>query len=290
IEFPMTMNISLPSELSIQEKSMIDGWAKVRIKYSKRRNTVDVYLTAKGLPYRKTFTKDFDDSTEFNFEYKTLPDAHWQFWLMGTLFGRYHEIAYYDSTSLKFLGTKWDFVPFGSRPFPAAGTFITAPVNAIRMICSPIFEGRPNGDLEYHYQLQYDHIADAMGSPGTVNAVLPFDLCEPDKLENYWSNTRLSDDMFMTWDYYLQSIWNGEGLGTVFTAEPAVKPGELGFRDNNMVGWGQIYPELVPQGMGMDFLTAANAFGGGSMIPIHGSTYQLKPWPDSTRHKCGGAH
>ncbi len=288
LDFDMTNDISLPGELNIQTPAMLAGGAHVNIKYSKKANTVKVHLHAIGLPYRATFTKDFDDSTEFNQEYVTLTNAHWQFWLMGTLFGRYHETAYYDSTSLKFLGTRFDFVPIGIRPFPAAGTFITAPVNAIRMICSPIFEGQPDGRLDFEYTLQYDHIADAMGTPGTVNAVLPFDLCEPDHLTNYWTNTELTPDMFMTWDYYLESMHNGEGLGTVFTAEPDVKPVFLGVRDNDMVGWGQIWPQQVPKGFGMDFLTAANAIGGGSIRPIHGSTYQLAPWPLSTRHLCGG--
>lgn len=290
IAFPMTLDVSLPGELSIETPAMVNGEFDVRIKYSKKHNYVKVHLHGKGLPYRQTFHKDFDDSTEFNQEFVTLENAHWQFWLMGTLFGRYHETAYFDSTTLKFIGTRFDFAPLGSRPQPAPGTFITAPVNAIRMICSPIFEGKPDGDLDFDYELKYDHMEDAMGSPGTVNMVLPFDLCEPDHLTNYWTNTRLTDDMFMTWDYYLQSIWNGEGIGTVFTAEPAEKPGFLGFRDNNMVGPGQIWPEIIPHGMGMDFMTAANGFGGGSIIPIHGHTYQLAPWPTSApgqRHLCG---
>lgn len=289
ISFPMTEDISLPGELNIEEPSMIAGGAVVTIKYSKRANTVKIRLRAKGLPYRHTYDKVRDDSTEFNKQLVHLDNAHWQFWLFGTTFGRYHELGYYDSSSLKLLGTQWDFAPYTSKPFPTAGTYITAPVNGIRMVCSPIFEGKPNGDLDYEYTLQYDHIADAMGTPGVVNLVMPFDLCEPDKLDNYWSQAELPPSMFMTWDYYLQSIWNGEGIGSVFTAEPAEKPDFLAYRDNDMVGWGQIWPQQIPRGFGMDFLTAANGFGGGSLRPIHGSTYQLAPWPDSTRHNCGGA-
>ena len=288
ISYDMTNDISLPGELNIEEPSMLKGGAHVDIKYSKKANTVKVHLTAKGLPYRHTFTKNFNDSTQFNPQLTQLADAHWQFWLFGTTFGRYHELVYYDATTLAILGTQWDFAPYTSTPFPAAGTYISAPVNGIRMICSPEFEGKPNGDLDFEFTLQYDHIADAVGSPGVVNLVMPFSLCEPDGLSNYWSSVRLPDSMFMTWDYYLQSVWNGEGIGSVFTAEPPVKPPPLTFRDNDMVGWGQIWPQIIPKGTGMDFLTAANGTGGGSLRPIHGSTYQLAPWPPSTRHNCGG--
>ena len=285
---PLTLDFSLPGELNIQEPSMLTGEFSAHVKYSKKHNTVDITVHFKGLPYRGTFTKDFDDSTAFNEQLVTVTNAHWQFWMMGTVFGRYHETLYYDATSLKFLGTKWDFVPFGSKPFPADGTFITAPANAIRMVCSPFFEPNPDGSGDFHYQLQYDHIADLKGSPGVINTVQPFDLCEPDQLENYWTNTRLSDDMYMTWDYFLQSIWNGEGIGMVMTAEPYPKPDFLAYRDTTFVGPGNMYPQSVPWGFGMDFLTAANGPGGGSVIPIHGHTYQLSAWPPSTRHLCGG--
>lgn len=135
---PLTLNFCLPGEFCIQEQSQIDGSAVVRIVYDRSANTVDVYADFEGPPYRPTYEKDFDDSTEFNPQFMKVENAHWQLWLMGTVFGRYHETVYYDATTLKFLGTRFDFEPHGDRPFPEEGTYFTAPVPGIRMVCSPL--------------------------------------------------------------------------------------------------------------------------------------------------------
>lgn len=278
---PLTLNFCLPGELCIQEQSQIDGSATVRIVYSRARNTVDVYADFVGLPYRPTYEKDFDDSTDFNPQFMRVEDARWQMWLMGTVFGRYHETLYYDATTLQFLGTRFDFAPHGPRPFPAEGTYFTAPAPAIRMICSPIFEGNPDGTGHLHFTLQFDRMEDAAGSPGVVNTIHPFDICEPDALTNYWTQTRLPDDMFMSFDYFLESIWNGEGIGIAMSAEPYPKPPELAYRDNTFITWGNMYPSVVPQGFGLDFRNF------GTITPISGVTEQLDPWPPSRRHLCG---
>jgi hypothetical protein len=287
IDIPFTLDLSLPGELNIQTPSMVNGSARLHIKYSRSKNTVDFDATFHGLPFRQTFTKDFDDSTAFNPQFVTVKDAHWQMWLMGTLFGRQHEDLYYDLTTpgkLPFLGTVYDFQPIGPKPFPAPGTYTTVKGNALQMVCSPEFEGKPNGEGHLHFTLQYDRIADAAGTPGTINLILPLDACKPDALSNYWTQAELPPSKFMTWDTYLESIWSGEGIGFVTTAEPFPRPPELAFRDNDFVGWGNVYPGTVPSGFGMDFRTF------GTIIPIHGSTYQLAPWPaTSRRNLCGGS-
>jgi hypothetical protein len=286
LDIPFTLDLSLPGELNIQTPSMVNGHARLHVKYSKRKNTVDFDAEFHGLPFRGTFTKDFDDTTPFNQQFVTVKDAHWQMWLMGTLFSRQHEDLYYDLTTpgkLPFLGTVYDFQPIGTKPFPAPGTYTTVQGNALQMVCSPEFEGNPNGEGHLHFTLQYDHIADAMGTPGTINMILPFDACHPDALSNYWTQAMLPDSKFMTWDTYLESIWGGEGIGFVTTAEPFPKPEALGVRDNDFVGWGNVYPGIVPEGFGMDFRTF------GTIIPIHGHTYQLAPWPPTSRRNlCGG--
>jgi hypothetical protein len=286
LDIPFTLNLSLPGELNIQTPEMIAGHAGLHIKYSKSKNTVEFDAEFHGLPFRPTITKDFDDSTAFNEQLVTVTDAHWQMWLMGTLFSRQHETLYYGLTTpgkLPFLGTIYDFQPIGTKPFPAPGTFATVQANALQMVCSPEFEGKPNGEGHVRFTLKYDHIEDAMGTPGVINLILPLDACKPDALANYWTNSMLPDSKFMTWDTYLESIWSGEGIGFVTTAEPSPKPEFLAFRDNDFVGWGNVFPGVVPQGFGMDFLTF------GTIIPIHGSTYQLAPWPSTSRRNlCGG--
>lgn len=281
IVIPLTLNFCLPGELCIQEQSQIDGSAVVRMVYSRAANTVDVYADFEGLPYRPTYEKDFDDSTEFNPQFMRVEDARWQLWLMGTVFGRYHETLYYDATTLKFLGTRFDFEPIGDRPWPAEGTYFTAPAPAIRMVCSPIFEGNPDGTGHLHFQLAFDRIEDAAGTPGVVNTIHPFDICEPDALSNYWTQHRLPDDMYMSFDYFLESIHNGEGIGIAMSAEPYPKPPELAYRDNTFITWGNMYPSVVPQGYGLDFRNF------GTITPISGVTEQLDPWPPSRRHLCG---
>ena len=278
---PLTLNFCLPGEFCIQDQSQIDGSATVRIVYSRARNTVDVYADFVGLPYRPTYEKRFDDSTDFNPQFMRVEDARWQMWLMGTVFGRYHETLYYDATTLQFLGTRFDFAPHGDRPFPAEGTYFTAPAPAIRMVCSPIFEGNPDGTGHLHFTLRFDRIEDAAGSQGVVNTIHPFDICEPDALTNYWTQTRLPDDMFMSFDYFLESIWNGEGIGIAMSAEPYPKPPELAYRDNTFITWGNMYPSVVPQGYGLDFRNF------GTITPISGVSEQLDPWPPSRRHLCG---
>ncbi len=286
LDIPFTLDLSLPAELNIQTPAMVNGSARLRVTYSKKKNTVDFDAEFHGLPFRQTFTKNFDDSTPFNPQLVTVTDAHWQMWLMGTLFGRQHEDLYYDVTTpgkLPFLGTIYDFEPIGTKPFPAPGTYTTVQGNALQMICSPEFEGNPGGQGHLHFTLAYDHIADAAGTPGTVNLILPFDACRPDALSNYWTQARLPDSKFMTWDTYLESIWSGEGIGFVTTAEPFPRPPQLAFRDNDFVGWGNVFPGIVPEGFGIDFRTF------GTIIPIHGSTYQLAPWPPTSRRNlCGG--
>ncbi len=280
IEFPLTAGLCIQNEFCLEG---LQGEPEARIRYSRSHNSVDVYVDfARGeLPYRPDYTKDFDDSTEFNPQLTHVEDARWQLWMMGTIFGRYRELAYYDIATQRFIGTRYDFAPLGPRPAPAPGTYFTIEAQATRMFCSPEFEGRPDGSARVHFRFDFDRMADAEGTPGTVALIVPFDFCHPDHLSNYWTQTRLPDDMFMSFDTFLDSIDDGDSIGLVATAEPFPRPPALAFRDNTFVGWGNMYPQSIPPGMHMDFNT------GGVLRPVTGFNHQLDPWFPSVLDLCG---
>jgi hypothetical protein len=273
---PLSLDFSLPGEFSIQEPSMVSGSATVYVSYSKSRNVVDVKLEAHGLPYRPTFTKEVDDSTPFNRQPRTVQSARWRLWMMGTFFGRQHEDVYYQSrTPRVFLGSRYDIEPLGPNRSLLIGTYDILQGNARQMVGSAAFDPQPNGEASFGFALPYDRISDAQGTPGTLNIVLPLDTCAPDALVNYWTERRLPPEKFMTWDTFLSSIWNGEGIGFALTAEPD----DRSLRSSTFTGWGNVYPAAVPRGFGMDFCTF------GTLIPIRASSYQLDLWPATSRRK-----
>ena len=281
-DVPLTLDVALPGEFSIQEPAMLAGGASVHVSYSKSRNVVSVDLKGRGLPYRPTFTRTADDSSAFDHPLATVHEARWRLWLIGTSFGRQHEDLYYSETiPHEFLGTRYDFPPFGSVPPPIARSFERVQGNARQMIASPLFEGEPGGDVAYHFSLPYDRLVDDWGTPGAINIVAPMDLCEPDALSNYWTQTKLPDDKIMTWDTFLQSIWSGEGIGFMMTAEPVPSPGAPRYRSSAFVGWANVYPATLPRGFGLDYCTF------GTVIPLRGHSDELAPWPPtSRRHPC----
>lgn len=283
ISFPLTLGFAMPGEYSIQEPSMVNGSARVKIKYSKKNNKVEVEAKFKGLPYRPSFTKSFDNSTALNHHDKTVTNASWQIWLIGGFYGRVHDDIYYDAQTLKFLGTKYDFQPYTTRPFPGAGTYIPSRAPFLQMICSPAFDGSPdpNGETNVKFTLRYDRMSDALGSPGTMNTTIPYDLCEPDHYDMYYTDARLPADKYMSFDYFLKSIWNGEQIGIAVSAEPTPRPSYLNFRDNTFIGWGNMYPALIPAGHSFDALS-------GGVVPMKGQSHQIPFFAPSRRHLCGG--
>ena len=279
---PLTLDMALPGELSVEEPAMVAGSATVRVQYSRKRNKVTVDLEAHGLPFRPSFTKGVDDRTTWNVQPTSIKDARWQLWLAGTMFGRQHEDLYYrEGTPREFLGTRYDFAPLGDVDPPVPGSYELMQGNTRQMIALPMFEGTPNGESSVHFVLDFDRMADIWGTPGAINMTLPFDGCEPDAISNYWTHSMLPADKFMTWDTFLQSIWSGEGIGFLVTAEPTSRSAPLGFHESGFVGWANTYPAVLPRGFGYDYCSS------GTLIPIHERTYQLALWPPtSRRHLC----
>lgn len=282
IEIPLTPGFTIPNEFSIED---LHGEARVRIHYSRRRGTVDVYADFENgaLPYRPTYEKRFDDSTEFNPQMVRVEDARWQMWIIGALAGRHQEMAYYDLATQRFLGTRFDFQPLGSRPAPVEGTYFTVPFQITRMICSPIFEGNEQGEGHFHWRYDFHRMADAAGTPGTIQMIAPFDFCHPDYVSNYWTQERLPDEMYMSFDLFLQSIADGESIGIAVSAEPYPKPPSLAYRDNTFIGWGNTYPQIMPPGW------TVNVRSGGALERVSGRNEQNDPWPASILDLCGGA-
>jgi hypothetical protein len=252
IEFDMNPGGCAPAEYCIRE---LEGRARIRIHYSRERNFVDVYAdyTDGALPYRPTYEKSFDDSTRFNPQFMRVEDARWQLWLVGELAGPSEELAYYDLATLQFIGTQYDFEPYTDVPFPAEGTYTTLSIPATRMLCTPIFEGNEDGEGHFRFRFRFDRMEDALGSPGTINLQLPFDLCHPDELTNYWTQTRLPDSAFLSFDDFLSSIHNGRGIVVAQSAEPYPKPEVLGYRDNTFLAWANQYPQALPRGLTAQF-------------------------------------
>ncbi|MFW6067301.1 MAG: hypothetical protein ACOC97_03115 [Myxococcota bacterium] len=279
IVIPLTLGLCAPGEFCIKEQSQADGWAEVRIVYSRPNNTVDVYFEFEGLPYRPTYEKDYDDSTKFNPQFTKVEDARWQLWLIGTMFGTQTEKLYYDNETMKFLGTRFDFEPYRDWPFPEEGTYFTLDAPVVQMICSPVFEGNPDGTGSVHFQLRFDRMEDAAGSPGVLTSFHPHDLCEPDQVNNYWTQTRLPDEMFMSFDTFLNAIYNGDGIGIAMSAEPYPKPPELAYRDNTFITWGNMYPALIPPGFQPDFRN-------GNIEPLEVGSEQIEFWPSSGVNVC----
>ncbi len=281
IEFDMTQGFCLPNEFCFRG---LEGEVHIRIDYSKSANTVDLYAnwTEGAYPYRQTFSKDFDDSTAFNTQPTTVSDGRWQMWMMGSIIGRYQENAYYDATTLDFIGTRYDFEPIGPRPWPPAGTYFPVPATATRMFCTPLFESNPDGSGSAHFTFNYDRMEDMMGTPGVIALIIPYNLCRPDELNNYWTQTRLPDEMYMSWDWFLESIWNGEGIGVASSYEPFPKPAYLAYRDATFIGWGNMYPQEIPRPMRLDM----RSFG--TLIEEDGINGQLDPWPAGSVDLCGG--
>lgn len=283
-EFTMHLNLggAGAGEMVIVEPSMINGDAQVRFVYSKKKNLVEMTAKFKGLPYRPSYKREFDPTSPFNKHFMEVKNAKWQFWLIGTTFGRQREDLYFDATTLKFLGTRYDFVPIGPKPAPAPGSFFTVQAPVVQMLCSPLFEGKPNGEGEVKFRFRYDRLEDAAGTPGTIYALTAFDACKPDHYDPYWTNSRLPDEKYMTWDTVLQSIWNGENFAVAMSAEPDPKPVELAYRDNTFLGWTGYYPAEIPKGL------MANNKTGTILGPVTPGVHQAPMYPPSRRNLCGG--
>jgi hypothetical protein len=276
LEIPLIPGLTSPNEVVIREPSMCRGSAKVTIEYSKSRGRVVLDATFRGLPYRMDFTRPADVSTPYNQFPVSVQDGKWQIWLVGRVFN-FETLFYYDSTTLKLIGNEHD-LPGGPPPnsFP-----VSVPV--MHMTCMPLFEGTPGGFAHVRYEYPYNQIFDSVGRGGTYVAFLPFDLCKPDEYNVYYTKS-LPLSMAMTWDQVLDNLHKGYSLSINLSLEPDPKPSYLDSRDNTMIGFGGVYPAVIPYGYDLEP-------GIGTLIPIdlnNCHSYVNGPWPTGYYNVCGG--
>lgn len=244
LEIPLVVGTGAPNEIFIMEPVMCQEQARanVTIDYDKQKNTVKLRAKFhKALPYRMSYTRAVDASTPYNQQPITVTDGKWQIWVVGRMF--FDSLFYYDAATLQLIGNEADF-PAGPPPnaFPV-------PVPTIQMLCTPMFEGTPNGDATFETTYRYDQMLDDRGSGGTYVAFLPYNLCKPDEYGPYYVNGGLHPSRAMSFDQVLQSIWDGNGMAISTSLEPDPKPAYLNSRDNTMIGWGGAYPAQLPKGL-----------------------------------------
>lgn len=244
---PLQIGAVAPTETVLEEPIMCspDATAQVTIKYDKSKNEVKFVADFhKALPYRMSHTRP-DVSTPYNQFPVSVQDGKWQMWFVTRLFS-FETNFYYDASTLQLIGNEAEF-PGGPPPnsFPIS-------VPTIHMVCSPIFEGDPNGNAHLEVTYRYDQILDDRGAGGTYAAFLPYNLCKPDQYGVYYVNGGLPVAKASNFDQVLQSIWEGYGMAISSSLEPDPKPAYLNSRDNTMIGWGGGYPATMPNGVTID--------------------------------------
>lgn len=250
-DIELSVGAAAPNEVVIEEPVMCQpqAKAKVTIKYDKAKNKVKMIADfKKALPYRMSFTRPHDITTPYNQFPVSVTDGKWQIWFAGRPFS-FETTFYYSATTLQLLGNE---VEFPGGPPPNA---IPVAVPTLHMMCSPMFEGEPDGDGHLEVTWDYDNMRDYLGRGGTYFAFVPYNLCKPDEYGPYYVNGGLSPSLAMNFDQVLQSIWDGYGMAISSSLEPDPKPAYLDSRDNTMIGWGGGYPGGVPDGLTVDPLS-----------------------------------
>jgi len=275
-EFPLIQGLTSPNEVVIREPMMCKGSASVSFEYSKAANKVVLEAKFHGLPYRMGFTRPVDVSTPYNQFPVSVQNGKWQIWIVGRVMS-FETKFYYDATTLKLIGNEVD-LPNGPPPnsFPVS-------VPTMQMACTPLFEGTPSGEANVRFEYPYGQIFDSVGKGGSYVAFLPFDLCKPDEYNVYYSRS-LPISMAMTWDQILDNIHQGYPLSINLSLEPDPKPSYLDSRDNTMIGWGGIFPAVIPPGYDLEP-------GIGTLIPLdlnNCSSHVNGPWSTAYYNLCSG--
>jgi len=240
LEFPLQLGVVVPGEVMIEEPSICNGGsAVVRFTYSKSKNKVVVEAVFRGLPYRMSYSRPDDPSTQWNQWPTSIEDGKWQIWLAGRVFNRTTRF-YYDSATQDLIGNEFDLARTGGPP---PGSFpVELPV--VQMIETPIFEGQPNGKGYVRFEYPYDNMLDDIGSAGVLQGLVPKKLCRPDEYVSYYTNGGLPPSEALSFDDYIDSINSGYGIIVAVSLEPDPKPAYLDARDNIMVAWSTLYPGL----------------------------------------------
>lgn len=278
IVMPLRVGFGAPREVILEEPMMCDPKAEgtFTIKYDKSKNTVKLISDfKKALPYRMSYTRPEDVSTPYNQFPVSVSNGKWQMWFGGRTFS-FETNFYYDAATLRLIGNEVEF-PGGPPP-----NSITIAVPAMHMLCTPFFEGKPNGDAHQEYTMRYDQMLDYLGKGGTYVAFLPYDLCKPDQYGPYYINGGLPVSKAMSFDDVLQAIWEGWSVTVSQSLEPDPKPSYLDSRDNTMIGWSGAWPTTIPAGI------AADPVSGLVSNKTSCGTHINKSFPTAYFNVCGG--
>ena len=229
-----------PNEVFIRDLRMCESKAELQVNYSKSANKVHFRAEFDGLPYRPSFTRSVDISNQWNTHPVQVEDGKWQIWTIGRVFGILVTL-YYDGASGNYVGNEYDF-PDGPPPFSFP---VIYPMS--HLICSPIFEGNPNGHAEVEWEYDYDQMLDELGSGGTIAGFIPENICEPDHLIAVYTNGGIAPEDAISWDDVLDQIHHS-GIMFATSLEPDPKPDYLASRDNLMIGHLGAYPQVIPNG------------------------------------------
>lgn len=273
---PLSLALGAQKEVILEEPVMCgaDASASVDVSYDKAKNRVKFKAHfKKSLPYRMSYTRPNDISTPYNQFPVSVTEGHWQLWLVANL-NSVQSIFYYDAATLQLIGNENDL------PGPPPNSIpVSLPVT--HMLCSPEFEGKPNGDGELEFDERYDHMLDLVGQGGTFVTYLPYNLCKPDEYGAYYTNP-LPATKGPSWDSVLDSIWNGYGFAISSSLEPVTKPEYLKSRDNLMIGWTGTYPLSIPKGL------AVNPLNGLIYRKTTCGTHINPAFPTALYNLCGG--
>ncbi len=238
VKFDLELGIAGGKELVIREPSMCNGKAKVKVKWNKNNDLVRIKAKFKGLPYEPSYCFDEDPSTEFNEYPLCVEDGSWQMWFVTRFFTR-TSTWYYDAGSGDLLGNEFDLL---EGPPPGS---IPVELPAAQMMCTDFFQPNPvNLKANVTFDFEYDNLLDAVGSPGSVVGVLPFNLFDEDSFWIYYTSELLPLSEAQHWDDTLADIDAGIGAFIISTSvEPVPKPASLATHDQLMIGWSEAYPD-----------------------------------------------
>lgn len=241
LDVPMGFNTSGGREMQIWEPSMCDGAAEVQVSFDRNAGTLAIDAHFEGLPYRPTYCYDYNPGTPYNEYPDCVSDGRWQLWLVGRFF-TLSSTFYYDGLTGQLIANEHDL----EGPLPPTAFPIVLPVG--QMLCTDFFESDPDTLVaDGHFEFDYHHITDMLGSAGVFFSVVPQNLFDPSSLTVYYTDGGLDPSLAMDFDDVIEDIAEGKGgLMTVTSYEPFPKPSYLDARDNLMIGWGGAWPTPDP--------------------------------------------
>ncbi len=236
LSFDLVTGLGGGKEMLIQEPEMCEGESRTKITWNRNQDRVRIKLELEGIPYKPSYCFEEDPSTPYNEYPMCVEDGGWQMWVLPRIFTR-TSVWYYDADSGDLIGNEFDLPegpPPGSIPFE---------LPAVQMMCMGYFQPNPvtlkfNG----HFDFDYDHMLDGMGTPGSIVTAVPFNAFDENSYWYYYTHAVLPDSEAVSWDDTLDDLAGGNSIMIATSVEPEVKPASLATHDQLMIGWAAGYP------------------------------------------------